>query len=116
MEGKSEAERTLDWIASLPEDWDGEGSPAISGSLVRVVCEVVRTLPRVPFIAPTGRGSIQLEYEDDGLGYLEFDLSNDGRVHEMYRDASQVISAKTIELGDIGGEVRQSYASSLKVV
>ena len=70
----------LDKIAAMPENWDGEGSPAPSprivaaakGLFLRVRCRVPPALD-APFVSPIGGGGLQLEWTRSGK-HLELEF------------------------------------------
>lgn len=64
----------LDEIKSLPEDWNGYGASTFSLSLIEKCKEIVNTLSHQPKIYPTGRNSIQFQYELEDKSYLEFEI------------------------------------------
>ena len=82
-------------LASLPENWDGYGSPSISVEVVnqaiRLVLDVARLgidpLPE-PFVGPTAGGGIILEWN---LGKRELSLSvlPDGMVEHVKSDSGE---------------------------
>lgn len=65
--------QTLRTLRKLQVDWNGKGSLPFSESLIQKVFTIVRELTYQPDIFPTGRNSIQLEYEI-GNEYLEFEI------------------------------------------
>lgn len=65
--------QTLRTIKQLPVDWNGKGSVTFSEALIQKVFTIVRELQFQPDIFPTGRNSIQLEFEIGG-DYLEFEI------------------------------------------
>lgn len=68
--------QTLRTIKQLPVDWNGKGSVTFSEALIQKVFTIVRELQFQPDIFPTGRNSIQLEFEI-GDDYLEFEIFED---------------------------------------
>ncbi|MGY6521948.1 MAG: hypothetical protein ACXIUD_09485 [Mongoliitalea sp.] len=68
--------QTLRSIKQLPVDWNGKGSVTFSEALIQKVFTIVRELQFQPDIFPTGRNSIQLEFEI-GDDYLEFEIFED---------------------------------------
>lgn len=63
-------------IKQLPIGWNGQGSNSFSDNLIQKVFSIVRELQFQPDIFPTGRNSIQLEFEV-GDDYLEFEVFED---------------------------------------
>ena len=64
----------LDQIAKLEDDWNGYGSKAFSKELVEKCKDIISTLELQPKIFPTGRQSIQFQYELEDRSYLEFEI------------------------------------------
>jgi len=60
-------------IKLLPKGWNGQGSNPFSDNLIQKIFTIVRELQFQPDIFPTGRNSIQLEFEI-GDDYLEFEV------------------------------------------
>lgn len=63
-------------FSELQEDWDSENGLPFSDKHIEKVKAIIEELPIQPKIFPTGRGSIQLEYENQGI-YLEFEIHED---------------------------------------
>ena len=61
-------------IENLTADWDGYGTEPFSKSLINKCQDIVRTLSVQPSIYPTGRRSIQMQYELNDRSYLEFEV------------------------------------------
>jgi len=66
----------LSSFAELEEGWDSEMGLPFSAEHIEKVKTIIKELPTQPQIFPTGRGSIQLEYETDNQ-YLEFEIYED---------------------------------------
>lgn len=64
----------LDAFGELEPDWDSEDGLPFTQTHVNYIKELLPQLPRQPKIFPTGRGSIQLEYERRNGNYLEFEI------------------------------------------
>lgn len=61
-------------IASLKENWNGYGAEPFSASLINTCNALISVLEPQPAIFPTGRGSIQFQYELKDGSYLEFEI------------------------------------------
>jgi hypothetical protein len=62
-------------FATLEEGWNGYGSLKISDEVIEIAKNLVLKLQRLPDVFPTGRNSIQLEYENfDSGNYLEIEV------------------------------------------
>lgn len=107
------AYETLSWIESLQDNWDEEDAPGFPAPLVAMARDIVEELPRVPFIAPTGCESIQMEYEENGLGYLEFELFPDGVIREFYLGPQHKSFTRDIDPRQMKEEIECFYGSGL---
>jgi len=70
----------IDQIGALENNWNGNGAAAFSKEILAKTRELVSLLSEQPTILPTGRDSIQLEYEKQNGDYLEFELFEGGRL------------------------------------
>ena len=61
-------------IESLTFDWNGYGAKPFSGVLIDKCERIVGMLSVQPSIYPTGRNSIQFQYELNDKSYLEFEI------------------------------------------
>lgn len=61
-------------IESLGFDWNGYGAKPFSGALIDKCERIVAELFVQPLIYPTGRSSIQFQYELSDRSYLEFEI------------------------------------------
>src|SRR5690554_1248365 len=57
--------KILDQISHLEENWNGYGAQPIADKIIYKVKSILPNLKKQPAIFPTGRNSIQLEYEKD---------------------------------------------------
>ena len=64
----------LDEIATLQDDWNGYGAKQFSMALIEKCKNIVRNLSIAPEVYPTGRQSIQFQYELEDRSYLEFEI------------------------------------------
>ena len=64
----------LDQIAKLEENWNGYGARPFSQDLVDKCKDIISELELQPKIFPTGRQSIQFQYELEDRSYLEFEI------------------------------------------
>ena len=85
---------TLADILALKKDWGGYGSEPFEKDLVDLVGSVVKELTIQPEIFPTGRNSIQIEYDADDESYFEAEIFIDhASILEIpYHDYSKVIT------------------------
>lgn len=61
-------------IENLEFDWNGYGAKPFSSTLIDKCESIVNVLPVQPSIYPTGRNSIQFQYELSDRSYLEFEI------------------------------------------
>jgi hypothetical protein len=56
------------------DNWDGQGAEIISDIVIDKSIEILKSLSIQPSVFPTGRGSVQIEYELENEDYLEFEI------------------------------------------
>ena len=61
-------------IQNLSDNWNGYQAKDFSDCLINKVRSIVSLLEHQPKLFPTGRDSIQLEYEKENGDYLEFEV------------------------------------------
>ena len=61
-------------IKELKKDWDGYGSSAISDAVIERAKKFIECIVIQPLMFPTGRDSIQMQYELNDKSYLEFEI------------------------------------------
>lgn len=76
----AESMERLDEIAALQYNWNGTGASAFSSAIIEKAKKLISDLSVQPNILPTGRDSIQMEYEKENGDYLEFELFEDGHL------------------------------------
>lgn len=69
-------------IAALPDNWNGNGAKAFSGSLIHKARELLWELVFVPEVFPTAEGALQFEYDKLDKSHLEIEIFED--VAEVY--------------------------------
>lgn len=67
----------LDEISKLEENWNGYGAKAFSQELIGKCKDIINNLEFQPKIFPTGRKSVQFQYELEDRSYLEFEIFED---------------------------------------
>lgn len=75
-----ELQKNIELINSyknLDDNWNGYGALKFSESVIDNALYVLYFLSRQPDVFPTGRNSIQFEYEKDNGDYLEFEIYED---------------------------------------
>jgi hypothetical protein len=75
----------LDTFMALKDNWDGYGAQQFTKELIDYCKDIVINLDlyHQPLINPTGRDSIQMEYEI-GDNYLEFEIYEDKTITMLY--------------------------------
>lgn len=66
--------KILSSLSSLSENWNGYGSQSFNPYLVNKVEHTIVNMDMQPNLYPTGRNSIQLEFEKHNGDYLEFEV------------------------------------------
>ena len=64
-------------ISQLQEDWDGYGAKPFEKALINKCVYIINKLRYQPEIYPTGRQSIQFQFELADRSYLEFEIYKD---------------------------------------
>ena len=64
----------LDNIALLKDDWNGYDGKKINETSIAVSRNIIRNILKQPVLYPTGRDSIQLQFELKDKSYLEFEV------------------------------------------
>lgn len=75
--------RRLDAFAGYEDNWNGYGAEALDPNVIEQAQKLIRRFDRQPFIAPTARQSIQMEFEKPNGDYLEIEVFSDRAV--MYK-------------------------------
>lgn len=98
-------------IASLKDNWNGNGALAFSAKLIDRVKQIVLSLVRQPEIFPTAAGSIQLEYDGDNDSYLEMEIFELGpaEIFRVNRDGSEECFKVDDDIESLNGLVASFY-------
>ena len=69
----------LNSIKLLQKNWNGYNAEPLSDKLIEKCKEIVKKIPNnlQPSIFPTGRNSIQMQFELSDNSYLEFEIFSD---------------------------------------
>ena len=67
--------RKLEQIASLTDNWDGNGAKAFDKQLIARVKDLIGALDVQPEMFPLSYESIQMEYTKEDGSYLEFEVN-----------------------------------------
>lgn len=62
-------------MEGFKNNWDGNNGNAFSRKSIRLFYQVIQTLEKQPEIAPTGKGSLFMQYELEDKSLLAFDIS-----------------------------------------
>ncbi len=98
---KTENLRILESFKTLKNNWDGYNAPEIDFYLIEKCKEIISsyTLHTQPDIFPTGRNSIQFEYESDNGKYLEIEIYLD-KLSMYYTDNETEIENDNISFDE----------------
>ena len=77
MPTKEESLERLESFKSLEINWSGYGALGFDESLITKAQEIIKTISVMPYVFPTGRNSIQFEFEKTNGDYLEFEIYED---------------------------------------
>lgn len=84
-------------MGNLSYNWDGYGAKPFNFELINKCKKIVRILSYQPDIYPTGRQSIQFQYELSNKSYLEFEIFNNKTLCSWVPKRNY-INAKEIEI------------------
>lgn len=100
--------KRLNDILNLEADWNGYGSPPIPKYIVDSATEIVKQLQVQPEIFPTGRATVQIEYDSDDRSYFEAELYENaaGILVVPYHDMSKA-ETKNIPIENVVEEVKK---------
>lgn len=103
---------TLESIRNLKDGWfngqTGE-KKAFSDELVDKVKKIISNLKNQPEVSPTGRDSIQIEFENENGDYLEFEFYENGEISKYYENSTKSYSC-TVSENNIYKSVKEFYA------
>lgn len=103
----------LEEIEALPDNWNGNGAAAFSKEIIKKARELVYGLSIQPVILPTGRDSIQMEYENENCDYMEFELFEDGRLKMFLYTHNGISETKDIALSLASKAVCDFYGRNI---
>lgn len=102
----------LESIRNLKDGWFngqiGERN-AFSDELVDKVKKIISNLKNQPEVFPTGRDSIQIEFENENGDYLEFEFYENGKISKYYENSIKSYSRGVSE-NNIYKSVKEFYA------
>ena len=99
-------------ISGLGNNWNGDGAGPFDAKLVESVKNIIPKLIVQPEIFPTGRGSIQLEYNGINESYLEIEIKESDTAMVFMIEKSGAESEKRIQLNEeiINAMIKDFYA------
>ena len=103
----------LEDIGKLSDNWNGYGARRFAPELVQKCRKIAKSLPVEMIVYPTGRQSIQFQYDKSG-DYLELEVYEDHTfcLCMLKRDYGR---AKTIRItNDTAEEIRKYIQKQLK--
>ena len=112
MCGDADAAR-LDEIGKLQYDWNGYGAQGFSEMLIETCKKLFHLLPIAPNVYPTGRKSIQFQYELIDKSYLEFEVFEEKiiclRVPQRKYSEARVVELQVFETERMKENVNDFY-------
>ncbi len=73
----------IDKMSQFDDNWDGNGSLPFSEDAICLFRQVIENLEKQPQIAPTGRNSLYMQYEQDDNSMLAYELS-ENKTEEVF--------------------------------
>lgn len=80
----------LSEIQNLCDNWNGYQAKSFSPVLIQKVQSILFQLNHQPQLFPTGRDSIQLEYEKENGDYLEFEIFSEKTIMLKIVDSEEI--------------------------
>jgi len=95
----------LDRVASLAENWDGQGARTLDPAVVDAARQFVARLPdniaMPPAVVPMAKGNLQFEWHD-GPRTLELEIESPTTIHYLKWDSEQDLEEEHFfDIGDI---------------
>jgi hypothetical protein len=101
----------LDSFCALPDNWNGNSATKFDSKFVEHVKSIVIKLEVSPKTFPTGRGSIQLEYEKKNGDYIEFEIFPNNTIN-FFSIVDQTETEARINENQINQYLLRFYAAS----
>ena len=103
--------QAIDNLRKFEENWNGYGAGTFSKELCDCMEMTIKQLDEQiqPKLFPTGRESIQIEYEKNNGEYLEIEVFSPERIELFQITAVGEEIEKNIEYGEIEGVVKAFY-------
>lgn len=100
----------LESFKHLQDNWNGNGATRFNAGFIDRVQDIVLSLDKSPDIFPTGRNSIQLEYEKQNGDYLEFEIYEDERIN-CFQIINDIETATVVNSNQLNGLIQDFYAA-----
>lgn len=100
-------------ISELEENWNENGASRFSDSIITAMRDIVEGLDVQPCIFPTANHSIQFEYENDLLDYLEFELFEDLHIKQFSYDHNGISQTSIVLKEKINEIVKEFYGLNI---
>ena len=107
--------KKLDQIASLQDDWNGNGAQAFSKKHISRMKEILSVLEYEPEIYPTANDMIQLEYDKQNGEHIEIEVPESGSAEYYYIDQKQTDHFGCVEVNEesMNDLIRRFYESAI---
>lgn len=109
MDNKNRNLKLIENLREFKENWNAYDAKGFSKELCDFAWKIIESLDEEnqPKLLPTGRESIQIEYEKDNGEYLEFEIYSTGII-EMYREnINGVETEKSVSLEQLKSIVKK---------
>lgn len=100
---------SLELYSKFNDNWNNNNALKFEVSHINLVKDLVNKLTYQPSIFPTGRQSIQLEYEKVNNDYLEFEIFNNGTC-SFFSEIDNMEDEGFINVDEIDTKVVNFYA------
>jgi len=98
----------LDGFLLLQQGWNGYNGRSFSTSVIERAKRIVLSLERQPYIFPTGRNSVQIEYRKPNRDYLEFEIYSNKIEFYIYKSGHE--EERKVKSYEIAKIVEDFYA------
>lgn len=102
-----EARARVRRLRSLDEEWKAYGAPPIPDDVLDAVDRILDVLPFAPAVQPTTESSVQLEFENERLGYLGLEIVSGSKVQMLRESPAGDIEERRLDPGEVWMEVVQ---------
>jgi len=102
-------EKRLNAYLELESDWDGYGAESFEKELIDFAKELLCNIYKQPKVFPTGRGSVQFEYENKYGRYLEFEIFSYDNIQLFFVDEHGEKIEKQINKTEINDWIKHFY-------